>query len=240
VATTSDQATPARQAVIGRAPGRLALVQEFVNTLDVEAGTDGLSSPAALTSWLGERDLAVAAQPPATDADLRQAIAIREGLREVLLTHVRGEHPHASGLATTALAGLRLAVAALTTRLMITDDGAVFTAPAGQGSARGLAALMLIAADAAATGTWQRLKVCSADDCRWAFYDRSPTMSGCWCSMAVCGSRAKSRAFRRRAASGARRGQNHRYRSGPSWTDRRQRADQVRPARDTAAESTAS
>ncbi|HEX9030508.1 MAG TPA: CGNR zinc finger domain-containing protein [Streptosporangiaceae bacterium] len=41
----------------------------------------------------------------------------------------------------------------------------------------------------------------SADDCHWAFYDRSPTSSGCWCSMAVCGSRAKSRAYRRRAAS---------------------------------------
>ncbi|HEX9031302.1 MAG TPA: CGNR zinc finger domain-containing protein [Streptosporangiaceae bacterium] len=37
--------------------------------------------------------------------------------------------------------------------------------------------------------------------CHWAFYDRSPTSSGCWCSMAVCGSRAKSRAYRRRAAS---------------------------------------
>jgi predicted RNA-binding Zn ribbon-like protein len=186
--------------VIGRAPGSLALVQEFVNTLDIEAGTDALSSPAALAAWLEERDLAVALPSPATDANLRQAIAMREGLREVLLTHVRGEHPHASDLTKTTLAELRSAAAGLTTSLMITDDGAVRTVPAGQGPARGLAALMLVAADAAATGTWERLKVCSADDCRWAFYDRSPTRSGCWCSMAVCGSRAKSRAFRRRAA----------------------------------------
>ena len=59
--------------------------------------------------------------------------------------------------------------------------------------------ILLIAGEAATTGTWDRLKVCSAADCQWAFYDRSPTRTGCWCSMRVCGSRAKSRAYRRRA-----------------------------------------
>ena len=44
-----------------------------------------------------------------------------------------------------------------------------------------LARLLLIAAAAATTGTWNRLKVCSAEDCQWAFYDRSPTRTGCWC-----------------------------------------------------------
>ncbi|MGA8461029.1 MAG: CGNR zinc finger domain-containing protein, partial [Streptosporangiaceae bacterium] len=62
-----------------------------------------------------------------------------------------------------------------------------------------LARILLIAGEAATTGTWSRLKVCSAADCQWAFYDRSPTRTGCWCSMRVCGSRAKSRAYRRRA-----------------------------------------
>jgi predicted RNA-binding Zn ribbon-like protein len=55
-------------------------------------------------------------------------------------------------------------------------------------------------AEAATARTWPRLKVCSADDCQWAFYDRSPTRSGCWCSMQICGSRAKSRAYRNRAS----------------------------------------
>jgi predicted RNA-binding Zn ribbon-like protein len=93
----------------------------------------------------------------------------------------------------------------LPVRLVVGDDGAVRTVPdrtgpVGMGPVSGLAELLLIAAAAATAGTWPRLKVCGADDCRWAFYDRSPTRSGCWCSMAGCGARAKSRAYRQRAA----------------------------------------
>ena len=33
-------------------------------------------------------------------------------------------------------------------------------------------------------GTWERLKVCPADDCQWAFYDESKNRSGTWCDMA--------------------------------------------------------
>jgi len=133
----------------------------------------------------------------------------------VLLAHVPGTHRAAWGpadsiladsiladstLADSTLAELRSVVSGLPTRLTIADDGTLRAVPAGHGPAAGLAWLMLIAAEAATSGTWDRLKVCSADNCRWAFYDRSPTRSGCWCSMAVCGSRSKSRAFRRRAA----------------------------------------
>jgi predicted RNA-binding Zn ribbon-like protein len=198
-----EQDKPARQPVTGHAPGRLELVRAFVNTLDIEAGTDELSSAALLAAWLRERDLIGSGQSSASDHDLRQAIVMREALRDVLLTHVPGHHAPATGAAASgpsasALAELRSAAAGWPTRLTVTDDGAMRVAPAGQGPAEGLAGLMLIAAEAATSGTWNRLKVCSADDCRWAFYDRSPTRSGCWCSMAVCGSRAKSRAFRRR------------------------------------------
>jgi predicted RNA-binding Zn ribbon-like protein len=230
VAKAPEQDKPARQALIGTAPAQLELVRAFVNTLDIEAGTDELSSPAGLAAWLRERDLAETADSSATEADLRQAIVMREALREVLLAHVPGTHRAAWGLADpilasstladstladstladstladstpadSTLAELRSVVSGLPTRLTIADDGTLRAVPAGHGPAAGLAWLMLIAAEAATSGTWDRLKVCSADDCRWAFYDRSPTRSGCWCSMAVCGSRSKSRAFRRRTA----------------------------------------
>ena len=71
---------------------------------------------------------------------------------------------------------------------------------AGPGTQAALTELLLIAAEAQTLRTWSRLKVCSADDCQWAFYDRSPTRNGCWCSMQICGSRAKSRAYRQRSA----------------------------------------
>jgi predicted RNA-binding Zn ribbon-like protein len=79
-------------------------------------------------------------------------------------------------------------------------DGRIRIVPVGAGARAALTRLLLIGADAATAGTWTRLKVCSADDCQWAFYDRSPTHSGCWCSMQICGSRAKSRAYRGRSA----------------------------------------
>lgn len=49
-------------------------------------------------------------------------------------------------------------------------------------------------------GRWDRLKLCDADTCRYAFYDESRNHSGKWCDMAVCGNRAKTRAFRERHA----------------------------------------
>jgi predicted RNA-binding Zn ribbon-like protein len=37
------------------------------------------------------------------------------------------------------------------------------------------------------------------DDCGWAFYDRSVNASATWCSMRVCGQRAKARSYYRRS-----------------------------------------
>jgi predicted RNA-binding Zn ribbon-like protein len=188
-----------RRPVTGAAPGRLELVRTFVNTLDIEEHTDALGSPVALTDWLAGRGLAAeqdGLQPDAaaaTAADLAQAVSLREALREILRAHVGARRP-----APAAVSDLTSLAAGLPLRLEVGADGVVSAAPAGRGPAAGLADLLLIAAQAAALGTWPRLKVCSADDCQWAFYDRSPTRSGCWCSMAVCGSRAKSRAYRRR------------------------------------------
>jgi len=201
--------TAAGRPVIGAAPGRLELVRAFVNTLDIEAGTDELGSAADVLAWLRARDLIGPGATAVTEHDRRQAIAMREALRGVLLAHV-GRHPPAAA----AVGELRSVTAGLASRLEIGDDGGVRGVPDGTGPAVGLAALLLIAAEARTAGTWTRLKVCSGDDCRWAFYDRSPTRSGCWCSMAICGSRAKSRAFRRRAAAAAR--SSRVPRSGPA------------------------
>ncbi len=55
---------------------------------------------------------------------------------------------------------------------------------------------------ASVAGTWSRLKVCRNDACRWAYYDASRNHSGIWCSMAICGNRAKGRALRVRRRDG--------------------------------------
>jgi predicted RNA-binding Zn ribbon-like protein len=61
-----------------------------------------------------------------------------------------------------------------------------------------VATLLAIIARAQADGTWSRMKACRADDCRWAFYDRSRNRSRAWCSMSECGNRAKARSYRAR------------------------------------------
>ena len=61
-----------------------------------------------------------------------------------------------------------------------------------------LARLFAIILAAHIDGTWPRLKACRNDICRWAFYDTSKNQSGHWCSMAICGSRRKTRAYRAR------------------------------------------
>ena len=71
----------------------------------------------------------------------------------------------------------------------------------GDGAARLVAddvvgELLAIVARAQADGTWQRMKACPA--CGWAFYDRSRNRSRTWCTMSVCGNRAKARSYRAR------------------------------------------
>jgi predicted RNA-binding Zn ribbon-like protein len=189
---SDDPQVAGRAPEAGMAPGRLEIVRAFVNTLDIETGTDQLDTPDGLARWLAGSGLAAGGS--ATLAELRYAVELREALRSVLRAHVSGH-----GDLSRAVGDLRVIAAGLPARFEIGPQGQVFTVTAAAGVAAGLAGLLLIAAEATTTGTWNRLKVCGADDCQWGFYDRSPTRSGHWCSMAVCGSRAKSRAYRRRA-----------------------------------------
>ena len=70
---------------------------------------------------------------------------------------------------------------------------------AGAGGVDATVGVVLAAAHAGMEeGTWERLKVCANGGCAWAFYDHSRNRSGRWCSMAVCGNRTKTRAYRQR------------------------------------------
>lgn len=62
------------------------LLRDFVNTYDVEPGTDHVSTPELLAEWLAGRGL-VSAGTTATGDDLATATALREGLREAMAAH---------------------------------------------------------------------------------------------------------------------------------------------------------
>jgi predicted RNA-binding Zn ribbon-like protein len=177
------------------APGSLALVQDFVNTVDREHGPDLLDDAAGLSEWLARRGLA-GGQAVST-ADLRHAREVREALRELLLAN--------HGTAQPAAARALLEAAAERARLAIRlPAGGAALAPVSPGVDGALGAVVAAAVVAMWDGTWRRLKACPGERCQWAFYDRSSNVSATWCSMSVCGGRAKASAYyrRRRAGSG--------------------------------------
>ncbi len=167
-------------------PGEL--VRDFVNTLDVDTGADQLVSPAALAAWLREHGLATARS--ATEADLGAAVALREGLRAALRAH----HAGADG---TALAGLDELMADFPLHISL-RAGSPELQPAGRGVQVGLGRIVAAVAESHADGSWPRLKVCAESTCQWAFLDTSRNRSRSWCSMSVCGNRAKIKAYRTR------------------------------------------
>lgn len=109
--------------------------------------------------------------------DLEQARELRDDLR-ALASGARRSHARQVGI-----------------KVALTDDGEV---ELGSDTAVGLIAAA--AAKVAIEKRLDRVKICPADDCRWAFYDTSRNHSRQWCSMEVCGNRAKARAHRERSA----------------------------------------
>ncbi|MFD8306229.1 CGNR zinc finger domain-containing protein [Streptomyces sp. NPDC059690] len=158
------------------APGGLALVESLVNTLDIESGAD------ALDTEDGRARLGL------THDEVPAARELRESLRAALLAHA-GHPPDTHVVPLDDL----LASAPLRVTVDPTDGSAALT-PA---DARPLLSRVAAAvAEALVAGTWLRLKACEADTCHWAYYDRSPAGRGRWCSMQVCGARAKMRRYR--------------------------------------------
>ena len=173
------------------APGQLELVQDFINSYEFNIGREDREDFAdlvALRRWLSTRGL-IARGDRLEEGDLGRAIAVREALRAVLAT---GE-PDASKLRE-----LNGAAAAAPLRVQFASDGTPSLTPAAGGLDKALAQLFASIECAASEGTLARLKICAADDCRWAFYDHTRNRSGAWCTMESCGNRAKVRAYRQR------------------------------------------
>ncbi len=123
------------------------------------------------------------------------ARALREALRDLLTLRAA---PDAADAVTGALPRANQMLNAHLLRVQTDSDGTPVLVPASHGIPAALAAIAATAALAQAAGTWQRLKICAAPDCRWVFYDTSRSGAARWCSMRVCGNRAKTRAYRQR------------------------------------------
>jgi len=171
-------------------PHDLQLVIDFVNTLDLEEGTDELETPSSVAAWLSDRNLLDGAAQDVDAGHHARSIELREALRAAIVAHNGGDpDPHSTRELERTAEGGQLSV-------RFEADGTVTLAPRAGGMEGTLARLLVPVARAAADGSWQRVKGCAADDCQWAFYDQSRNHSARWCDMAVCGNRTKVRTYR--------------------------------------------
>jgi predicted RNA-binding Zn ribbon-like protein len=167
------------------------LVQAFVNTNDIEGREDQLAQPDRAGAWLRERAL-LEERETLDEAELAWLLEVREALRALALANNRGR------LGDNAVAVLDDAAR----RTLTVQFGGTGTPlrPAGVGVARAVGSVLAAVANGMRDGTWPRMKACRRDACRWLFYDHSRNRASSWCSMAVCGNRVKTRAYRRRRA----------------------------------------
>lgn len=168
-------------------PAHVALLTGFANTFDVENDVDAIARRSQLVGWLVEGEL-LTRRTSASDDDLALARRLRDGLRDALASHHEARPTCRTLEAVVAELPLRLSCRVEPPRLRPVDDGV-----------RGALAEIVVAMnDAVNDGSWQRLKLCLAGDCAVAFYDASKNRSRSWCSMEVCGNRAKTRTYRAR------------------------------------------
>jgi predicted RNA-binding Zn ribbon-like protein len=173
------------------APGRLEVVRQFLNTIDFENSTDELETTRGARRWLGARGL-VRRGAQVSERERMRLIELREALRALAWAHTNPPLPR------DALTRLNRLASTASIHPMFNDGGNVQLTAVRGDVQDAISALLAIVCESIADESWTRFKVCRDERCRWAFYDASRNQVGTWCSMAFCGNRAKTRAYRQR------------------------------------------
>jgi predicted RNA-binding Zn ribbon-like protein len=173
------------------APRGLALVQRFVNTRNYLSGGDLLAGADEAAAWLTGHGL-LGAGERIGERERERLVEFREALRSLLSAH--------NGMPGADVQTLNDFITSVDLRVQFGSDGrpGLASAPGGELVERVVGRLLAEVVRAEAEGRWDRLKACSNEECRWAFYDASKNRSGRWCTMQVCGARHKMRVYRER------------------------------------------
>jgi predicted RNA-binding Zn ribbon-like protein len=180
-----------------KAPGRLELLQRFVNSYnhDFPPEWDRIGTAERAQAWLRQKRL-LAPGDRVSAADAARLRELREAMRALVIAN-HGGRPDAAAadIIRRAAVGAPLTIA-------IDAGGRTALEPARRGVDGAVATLVGILHEAQLSGEWTRMKGCR--QCGYAFYDRSKNRSATWCAMAICGNRTKNRAYyrRRRASAG--------------------------------------
>jgi len=185
--------------------GQLAI--DFLNTLRIQGGrlSDDLAGPGELFAWLDSAGLldapgrAAAARPlPVARILLGEAQRLRSDVASLVEAHRSGTAPEPHVIHALN----RILAAGPTHVLLVSQDGRSSLGEHEVG-AEPLSALAPIARSAASLlvhAAPDRIRRCDDDRCgRW-FLDTSKGGRRKWCSMSICGNRAKAARYRRRAS----------------------------------------
>jgi predicted RNA-binding Zn ribbon-like protein len=157
--------------MVSVAPGTLRLVQSFASTLSAEDGAedgaDLLRTREDAAAWLRAQALLDAAAG-LSNSEHAALLRLREALRDVLATHADGgADGDAAGRLTKGLADGRLVIT-------VAPGSEIQLVSAARASYPCVVAAIAVAvADAAASGTWLRLRGCREPGCDEVFYDDS-------------------------------------------------------------------
>jgi predicted RNA-binding Zn ribbon-like protein len=169
----------------------LRRLQAFVNTADLEDGEDAIGVRAEASVWLKEIGLTNDA-PRLSVRDHERLLKVREALRRL------GAANNGAPLDAAELRDIDALFTSVRLVPSLRKDARVLVDGRGGGVDMALGRLLGAVARASADGSWARMKACRMHSCQWLFWDASRNHSGTWCTMSICGSRQKSRAYRSR------------------------------------------
>jgi predicted RNA-binding Zn ribbon-like protein len=174
-----------------KAPGRLELLQRFVNSYnhDFPEDWDRIGTAEKAEAWLRAKKL-IERDERVTEADAAELRALREAIRSLALAN------HGGRTDRDALAVIRRAARDASIGVEIDARGQTSLDGRGRGVSGAVATLLAILHEAQLTGHWLRMKGCR--QCGYAFFDRSKNRSSAWCAMSICGNRTKNRTYYRR------------------------------------------
>ena len=174
-----------------KAPGRLELLQRFINTHnhDFPPDWDRIGTREKAKAWLLQKRL-VGPSDRLSEADAARLRELREAIRALVMANQGGEpEREARDIVRKASGSAQL-------RVVVDESGRTALEPARGGVDGAVATLLGILHEAQLSGDWSRLKGCR--QCEYAFFDRSKNRSAAWCDMSICGNRTKNRAYYRR------------------------------------------
>ena len=181
---------------------------DFLNTYELESGSwvEHLATTDQAFEWIAGRDVVhgslledarkrVADDPAAAERVLGKIRRVRDAVRKVAYAVAENRPAPAAALSEVNRA---LRAREIIELEPAADGITVGHRHVGDPVDDALARLAQPVVQAIAAGHEDRIRICANDECRWVFYDESPTGRRRWCDMATCGNRAKAARHRAR------------------------------------------